>query len=118
SDRDRGVEHHNLSLSGYATEQHEHGGEPSEAAHISTSYGWRQERSASAAPRTKASLAAGPSRHISSCMLTFPASVSRRRLLRASNCSNACDSSWFAAVSWRRTSSSPAAILSRTAVSS
>src|SRR5581483_6987632 len=89
SDRDRRVEDHDLSLYGDAAEQHEDRSEPGEAAHGSTSYGWRHERSASPEPRTNASLTAGPSRHMSSCMLTLPASVSRSRLLRASNCSRA-----------------------------
>ena len=47
-------------------------------------------------PATNASFAARPSRHVTSCMFIVAASVSRSRLLRASSCSRACDSSWFA----------------------
>src|SRR5581483_3436684 len=89
SNRYRRVEDGDLRLYGDAAEQDQGGGEPKGTTHETTSYGCRQDRNASEAPRTKASLTAGPSRHISSCMLTFPASVSRSRLLRASSCSSA-----------------------------
>ena len=83
-----------------------------------TTYFCRHVRSASPVPATNASLAAWPSRHVTSCMFRVAASVSRIRLLRARSCSTAWESSWLLAISWRRPSSSPAAILSRTAVTS
>ena len=85
-------------------------------SYVPPSYGCLHVFRACPVPATKASFAALPSRHVVSCMFIVAASVSRRRLLRARSCSNACDRSWLDSMSWRRPSSSPAAILSRIAV--
>jgi hypothetical protein len=63
------------------------------ASSTTSAHGCRQVRSASPSPARIAWLACAPSRHVTSCIFSVAASLSRSRLLRARSCSSACERS-------------------------